>query len=69
MNTGFLEFGLPALIGFGFLNALAVWTFITDPPPGLEAARLELKKREESISTDGVKLVAPRIKEEVFVGV
>lgn len=69
MNTGFWEFGLQALMGFGLVNMFAVWMFTADTPPGLRTARPELKKMEEGIPMDGAILVTPKIKEESLVGV
>ncbi len=71
MNSGFLEFGLQALIGYGFMITYTVWYFstTTETPPGCEATRPDFKKTEEGISMDGATLVIPKIKEEVLVGV
>ncbi len=68
MNTGFLEFGL-ALVAFGFINMLWGWTFTLNAPPGFGAVRLDHKKMEEGISTEGAKLTTPEIKEGRLVGV
>jgi len=71
MNTGFLEFGLPALLGYGFMIAYSVWYFSnsTETPPGVEQPRLDLKEMEEGITMNGAVLVTPEIKEEILVEV
>ncbi len=69
MNTGFWEFGLAALLGYGFMIVYSVWYFssATDLPPGLRKTRPEPRRMNEGLSTNGAILITPQISEESLV--
>ncbi len=64
--SGFLEFGLPALIAFVFINVAGGWTFINDLPP--VNGSNSWKELEEGIPMKGAKLMTPKITEKTPVG-
>ena len=54
MVNGFLEYGLAALIGFGFVNLVWAMALLAEMPPTLSG-----KESREGISTEGAKIVTP----------
>lgn len=64
--SGFLEFGLVALIGFIFTNVAGSWILMGSIPPGAEGTT-DWKKLEAGISVEGAKLVTPKVAEKTPV--
>lgn len=69
MNMGFFEFGLPALLGYGFMIVYTAWYFSsgTETIQGVEEPRLGFKELTDGISMNGARLLTPEIKEETLV--
>jgi len=73
MTNGFLEFGLLALLAFGYVNLLFGWVIGADLPPlarkgvGVEGVFPRLRRAEEGVPTDGAELVVPEIKRKTPV--
>lgn len=65
--SGFLEFGLVALIGFIFTNVAGSWMLMGSIPPAGPDGANEWKKLEEGISVEGAKLVTPKVAEKTPV--
>ena len=63
--SGFLEFGLPAVIAFVFTNIIGGRMLVDHlPPSGTHRLNPEWKRLEEGIAIEGATLVTPKISEK-----
>jgi hypothetical protein len=69
MINGFLEYGLAALIGFGFVNLVWAMVFLSDVPPVVlkkVEPRMDRKEPKEWIPMEEAEMVTPIIKQRTL---